>query len=110
MHSLGVFAMVNENIHQARSKQFQLEKEELTHAWNKIQDKLKVGQDVTGVVTRHETFGIFIDIGEIFECLLQITEFPGDYKRSIEDYPPIGSEVTARIIGFSSFQIMLTMK
>jgi len=108
--SIEVFRMIEKKDHELRSKQFQERKEELTRAWSKIQDKLAIGQTVTGVVTRHEPFGIFIDIGEVFDCLVQITELPGDPKKSIDNYLPIGSEVSARVVGFSSFQILLTMK
>lgn len=44
--------------------------------WSRVTERFKVGQQVTGTITRQTTFGMFVDLGEGIEGLLHTSQIP----------------------------------
>ena len=81
--------------------------------WEEIKRSLPVGTLVTGNVTRHAPFGIFVKIIDVaFDGLVQITDFKDEGRMTVDEYPPPGSELTAVVLGFKETgkQIWLGVK
>ena len=71
--------------------------------WDSLKKRLHVGGSVKGVVTHRFSFGVFLDIGEQFPGLLEITHmtFPNDKIIATKDLPNIGDKLSnLTIIGF----------
>lgn len=62
---------------------------------------LKVGQTHTGIVTRLETYGAFINIGAEREGLVHISELSHEYVKHPSEVVNVGSEVETQVLGFS---------
>ncbi len=72
-----------------------------TESWNQVKKSLKVGTKLTGLVTRHFAFGVFVSLPEIeFTGLIQIIDFKDDGVMTPSDYPEIGSSVNLVVLGF----------
>jgi ribosomal protein S1 len=81
--------------------------------WDEIKDYLKVGTKVTGIVTRHFPFGIFVELPGIkFTGLVEIKDFKDEGMMTPSEYPKIGSSVDAVVLAFKETgqQIWLSMK
>jgi ribosomal protein S1 len=84
-----------------------------SQSWNEIKNCLKIGTKLTGVVTKHFPFGIFVDLPGIqFTGLVQITDFSDEGIMTPSDYPMVGSSVDVVVLGFKETgqQIWLSMK
>ena len=71
------------------------------------------GATVTGTVVCHHPFGLGIHIDDGNEYgHVNITEIGVDPLRGQEDFPPIGSVVTATVLGYTGIhaQLRLTLK
>lgn len=68
--------------------------------WREVKQQLLVGSMIEGRVIRHEAYGVFVDIGLECEGLIQIVDISDDRPVTPEDYPPIGTRVVARVLGF----------
>jgi ribosomal protein S1 len=81
-------------------------------SWDKLKKSLKVGEQITGTVIRHEQYGVFVDIGYEFDGLIQITDFRDEATMTQEEYPVIGSKINVIVLGFKDFgcQIWLGVK
>ncbi len=62
---------------------------------------LEKGQTYTGVVTRLEGYGAFIDIGAEREGLVHISEISHDYVKQPSEVLSVGDEVQVEVLGFS---------
>ena len=81
--------------------------------WQTTKDALAVGSHVRCRVKEHRPFGVFTAIRDVpFDGLIQITEFRDAGPMSPREYPPIGSEVEAVVLGFKEHgrQIWLGVK
>jgi hypothetical protein len=81
--------------------------------WDGIKRSLRVGTLVKGTVIRHAPFGVFVRIGGIpFDGLVQITDFKDEGRMTVDEFPPIGSLLTALVLGFKETgnQIWLGVK
>jgi ribosomal protein S1 len=81
--------------------------------WERARNALPAGVHVTGEVTARAIFGVFLDIGVGFPALIPVPHLNPSPKRRpvvLDDYPAIGSTLTARVVGFDeqSRQIGLT--
>lgn len=67
--------------------------------WPAIRKSLTVGQTVTGKVVSRAPFGVWLDIHVKQPALLLVVNMDGAGARRItfDDFPSIGSELTARI-------------
>lgn len=81
---------------------------ESTEAWNKLKEKYPLGTAIRGTVVLQEDFGIFIDIGEGFPCLILLTKlWDSHFNRHIngkDDFPPIGKNVIGVIYVYGDEQ------
>jgi ribosomal protein S1 len=69
-------------------------------SWEELKGTLNIGDIVIGTIQKHEPYGVFVDIGYQFEGLIQITDFKDEGVMTKEEYPSIGEEVRAKILGF----------
>ena len=56
---------------------------------------------VRGRVTRHEPYGFYVDIGANREGVVVITMISDDPSVSNSPFPPIGSTISAALIGYT---------
>ncbi len=70
--------------------------------WEKLKEKVKIGDFLIGKVSRHRPFGVFVDLEETpFDGLIQIVDFgPNLNVESPHDYPEIGQLVKGEVLGF----------
>jgi ribosomal protein S1 len=69
--------------------------------WDEIQRTLPVGSLVSCEVTRHVPFGVLARMSGIpFDGLIEITGFKDPGKMTAEEYPAVGSTLTAVVSGF----------
>jgi ribosomal protein S1 len=75
---------------------------EKTPDWELLKTRLPAGSRVSGEVVARYIFGIFLDIGVGFPALLEVIQFEEARRRryNFEDYPAVGSTVTARVVSF----------
>ncbi|WP_044617281.1 S1 RNA-binding domain-containing protein [Gynuella sunshinyii] len=80
--------------------------------WEELKKTLEVGALITGTITRHEPHGVFVDIGYGYDGLIQITDFKDEGVMTPEEYPVIGKQVQAKILGFKDHgcQVWLGVK
>lgn len=68
--------------------------------WEEIKNDLKVDTIVEGIVTRHESFGVFVDLGYSFEGLIEMVHFIVTPGAGPERYPDIGTRISVIVFGF----------
>src|SRR5690242_19982430 len=69
--------------------------------WGRVKAGLRPGSRISGTVVARSNFGIFLDLGVGFPALLEVIQFDPPPRRrpvNIEDYPALGSTVTARVV------------
>ncbi|RMD54372.1 MAG: S1 RNA-binding domain-containing protein [Candidatus Thermofonsia bacterium] len=73
---------------------------------------LKKGMELTGTITRLETFGAFVNIGAEREGLVHISEMSHDYVKHPSEVAQVGDEVKVQVLNFSKRKrrIDLSMK
>lgn len=87
--------------------------EPIAQNWKELQQSLPAGSLVSCMVTRHAPFGVFAKIpGVPLDGLIQITDFRDEGRMTVDEYPAIGSVLTASVLGFkeSGCQIWLGVK
>jgi small subunit ribosomal protein S1 len=72
-------------------------------------EKLKVGDDVKGVVTGVVDFGAFVNVDGI-EGLIHISEISWERVENPSDYVKVGDQVEAKIIAIDKDRLSLSMK
>lgn len=72
-------------------------------------EKLKVGDDVTGVITGVVDFGAFVNVDGI-EGLIHISEISWERVENPSDYVKVGDQVDAKIIAIDKDRLSLSMK
>lgn len=75
--------------------------ERTIETWEKLQEKLYPDLIILGRVTRVESFGVFVDIGEAFDGLIHSLSINDNDRINYEDYPKVGEIVKVVILGFS---------
>lgn len=80
--------------------------------WEELKNTLEVGTLIVGTITRHKPYGVFVDIGYEYDGLIQITDFKDEGVMTPEEYPAIGEQVQAKILGFKDHgcQVWLGVK
>jgi polyribonucleotide nucleotidyltransferase len=68
--------------------------------WEKLQQKYKVEDKITGIVKKVERYGVFFDIDSVFDGLILIPCLRYPPVQTKEDYPKPGDKLEAVIIGF----------
>ena len=82
--------------------------------WEEAGRRFPAGRLVTGAVTAHRPFGVFVDLGDPGATgLVQIPEFLDGGRMTAEQYPPVGTPVTAIVLGHTDVarrQVWLGMR
>lgn len=80
--------------------------------WQNIQERYKVGDTVTGKVTKIASFGAFVELDGGIDGLIHISELSDERVARVKDVVNVGQEVTARVKNISTDErrIGLTMK
>ena len=66
--------------------------------WASIADRYKVGQKVTGKVSKLASFGAFVGLEEGIDGLVHISQIGEQHVEKVRDALKIGQEVTARVV------------
>ena len=80
--------------------------------WDELKSILSVGEKIRGTISQHEPYGVFVNIGYGYDGLIQITDFKDNGVMTPEEYPAIGEEIQAVILGFKDpgHQVWLGVK
>ena len=80
--------------------------------WQNIQEKYKVGDTVTGKITKVASFGAFVELDNGIDGLIHISELSDDHVARVKDCVTVGQTVTAKVKNISEGErrIGLTMK
>ncbi len=66
--------------------------------WNTITARYRVGQMVTGQVSKVASFGAFIELEEGVDGLVHISQISDDHVEKVKDALKVGDDVEARIV------------
>ncbi|MBT3295915.1 MAG: 30S ribosomal protein S1 [Verrucomicrobia bacterium] len=66
--------------------------------WTSVVSKFKVGDRVSGKVTKVASFGAFVDIGEGVDGLVHISQLSEGHVERVKDVLDVGADVEARIV------------
>lgn len=66
--------------------------------WKEIEKKYKVGEVVSGKVSKIASFGAFIQLADEIDGLVHISQISTDRVAKVKDVLKVGQEVSARII------------
>ena len=66
--------------------------------WSDIDSHFKIGDVVTGTVTKLTSFGAFVDLKDGIDGLVHISQITEERVEKVKDVLKAGQEVTARVI------------
>ena len=66
--------------------------------WGDINGRFRIGDVVTGVVSKITSFGAFVELQDQIDGLVHISQISEDRVEKIKDVLNVGDEVTARVI------------
>jgi small subunit ribosomal protein S1 len=66
--------------------------------WKSIEDRYKIGDLVTGKVSKVASFGAFIQLADEIDGLVHISQISNDRIEKVKEVLKIGQEVSARVI------------
>ena len=66
--------------------------------WEDIDGRFRIGDVVTGVVSKTTSFGGFVELQDHIDGLVHISQISEDRVEKIKDVLNVGDEVTARVI------------
>lgn len=66
--------------------------------WKSIDARYKVGETVTGKVTKVASFGAFVQLADEIDGLVHISQISSERVAKVKDVLKVGQDVTARII------------
>jgi small subunit ribosomal protein S1 len=66
--------------------------------WRTIEERYKVGETVSGKVTKVASFGAFVQLADDIDGLVHISQISSERVAKVKDVLKIGQDVTARII------------
>ncbi len=66
--------------------------------WKKIEETYKIGDLVTGKVSKVASFGAFVQLADEIDGLVHISQISNDRVEKVKDVLKVGQEVTARVI------------
>ena len=69
-----------------------------TDPWKEIDQKYKIGDLVTGKVTKLASFGAFIQLADDIDGLVHISQLSEEHVAKVKDILKVGQEVEARVI------------
>jgi len=66
--------------------------------WKSIEERYKIGDLVTGKVSKVASFGAFIQLADEIDGLVHISQISNDRVEKVKEVLKIGQEVSARVI------------
>lgn len=66
--------------------------------WRSIEERFKIGDTVTGVVSKIASFGAFVQLKDDIDGLVHISQISDERVEKVKDVLKIGQEVSARVI------------
>ena len=66
--------------------------------WKAIEERYKVGETVSGKVTKVASFGAFVQLADDIDGLVHISQISNERVAKVKDVIKVGQDVTARII------------
>ncbi|MEP6811185.1 MAG: S1 RNA-binding domain-containing protein, partial [Chthoniobacterales bacterium] len=66
--------------------------------WKEIDSKYKIGDLVTGKVTKLASFGAFVQLQDEIDGLVHISQLSEEHVTKVKDVLKVGQEVEARVI------------
>ncbi|MEO5720973.1 MAG: S1 RNA-binding domain-containing protein, partial [Chthoniobacterales bacterium] len=66
--------------------------------WKEIDSKYKIGDLVTGKVTKLASFGAFVQLQDDIDGLVHISQLSEEHVTKVKDILKVGQEVEARVI------------
>ena len=69
-----------------------------TDPWESIQDHFKIGDVVTGKVSKITNYGAFVELKENVDGLVHISQISEEHVEKVKDHLKPGQDVTARVI------------
>ena len=80
--------------------------------WDDLKEIFAIGTVASGVVVRHETYGIYVDLGYGYDAIIARTEIKDEGAMLEEEYPSVGSKIKVKVLGYRdhSQQIWLSIK
>src|SRR5205823_6647238 len=66
--------------------------------WKEIDQKYKIGDLVTGKVTKLASFGAFVQLQDDIDGLVHISQLSEEHVAKVKDVLKIGQDVEARVI------------
>ncbi len=66
--------------------------------WKEIDQKYKIGDLVTGKVTKLASFGAFVQLQDEIDGLVHISQLSEEHVTKVKDFLKVGQEVEARVI------------
>jgi small subunit ribosomal protein S1 len=66
--------------------------------WKSIEERYKIGELVTGKVSKVASFGAFIQLADDIDGLVHISQISNDRVEKVKEVLKIGQEVSARVI------------
>lgn len=66
--------------------------------WEDIDGRFRIGDVVTGIVSKTTSFGAFVELQDHIDGLVHISQISEDRVEKIKDVLNVGDEVTARVI------------
>ncbi|MDQ6655983.1 MAG: S1 RNA-binding domain-containing protein, partial [Verrucomicrobiota bacterium] len=66
--------------------------------WKEIDQRYKIGDLVTGKVTKLASFGAFVQLADDIDGLVHISQLSEEHVTKVKDILKVGQEVEARVI------------
>jgi len=66
--------------------------------WRSIEERFKIGDTVTGVVSKIASFGAFVQLKDDIDGLVHISQISDERVEKVKDALKVGQEVSARVI------------
>lgn len=66
--------------------------------WRSIEERFKIGDTVTGVISKIASFGAFVQLKDDIDGLVHISQISDERVEKVKDVLKIGQEVSARVI------------
>ncbi|MDY0376129.1 MAG: 30S ribosomal protein S1 [Desulfobacterium sp.] len=70
--------------------------------WETVEDRYKVGTEISGVVTNITDFGVFVELEEGIEGLVHVSEISKEKIKTPAGHYAIGETLTARVMNINS--------
>jgi ribosomal protein S1 len=84
-------------------------KQILPDPWEEVRDKFKIGQAVTGTVSRVVPFGAFLKLDSGIEAIVPNSELPGGRGAKAQDLLKVGDKVEAKVVNVRAAERRLTL-